>query len=44
MSFDPKKISSGDMKNYFQDVMLNSVIVKWSQNFEDEISFKGGRV
>jgi len=44
LNLDSEKINYGIMKNYPKMLCLNSVIVKWTLNFEDEISFKGGRV
>jgi len=40
-SFDSEKISFGDLGNYSKILRWNSVIVKWSLNFEDEISLRG---
>ena len=40
-SFDSEKISSGNLGNYSVILCWNSVIVKWSLNFEDEISLRG---
>jgi len=44
LNLESEEINSGVMQGYPKMLCLNSVIVLWSLNFEDEISFKGGRV